>query len=94
METTVNLLQARLIDMRVDLRRCEAGVAQHFLDRTQVGAVAEQMGGKRVTQEMWPNLLFQAGQLRHFLDDLPDARGGQSTTVLTEKNFAARLRLD
>ena len=45
----MNLLEARLIDMGVDLRGGEAGVTKHFLDRAQVSPVAEQVSGKGVT---------------------------------------------
>ena len=37
----VDLLQPRVVDVRVDLRRGDAGVAEHFLHLPQVGAAGQ-----------------------------------------------------
>ncbi len=52
MELTMDLFEPGLVDVRVNLRGRKAGVAQHFLDRAQVGPVAEEMRGKGVAQKM------------------------------------------
>ena len=41
MKLPVHPLQPRLIDVRVDLRRGDAGVAEHFLHLPQVGAAGQ-----------------------------------------------------
>ena len=41
MKLAVNLFEPGLIDVGVNLRGREAGVAEHFLDRAQIGAVGE-----------------------------------------------------
>ncbi len=46
----MHLLQAFLIDVGVDLRRGDVGVAEHFLDHAQVGTVVQQVGGEGVTK--------------------------------------------
>ena len=74
MELPVNLLEPRLVDVRVNLRGGEARVAEHFLDRAQVRAVAEQMRGEGMAQQVRPDLLFQPGEFRHVAHDLPHAR--------------------
>ncbi len=94
MKAAMDLFQPRLIDVSVNLRSGEAGMAQHFLNRTQVGAVGEQVCRKGMAQEMRPDFLLQARELGHFLHDLPDARGRQSSAMFAEENFAAGLRLD
>jgi hypothetical protein len=48
-EGRVDFFQARVIDVGVDLRRGDAGVAQHFLHLSQVGAARQQMRGKAVS---------------------------------------------
>ncbi len=58
MKLPVNLLEPGLVDMGVNLRGRETGMPEHLLDRAQVSSVAEQMGGKRMTQEMRPDFLF------------------------------------
>jgi len=94
MKLAVNLLEPGLIDVGVNLRGREARVAEHLLDRAQIGSVAEQMRGKRVAQEMRPNLLGQAREFGHLPHDLPDPRRGQPPAMFPEKDFAAGLRLD
>ena len=48
------------------------GVAEEHLDRTEIGAITEQIGGKTVTQGMGRNMLsnasFKAVILNHPLD--------------------------
>ena len=39
-------------NMRVDLRRGNVGMAQHLLDRSQIGTPGEQMAGEGVPQHM------------------------------------------
>src|SRR4029077_4576172 len=46
----INLPQTLLHHMGIDLRSRDAGMAQHQLHRTQVGAALEQMSCKTVTQ--------------------------------------------
>ena len=65
-----------LIDMRIDLRGGNIGVAQHFLDDPQVRAVPEQMRRETVPQKVWINVLVQPCPLRVFFHDLPDTGCG------------------
>jgi len=46
MKSAMHFLQARLIDMGVNLRRGQAGVAQHLLDCPQIGTVAQEVRGE------------------------------------------------
>ena len=64
-----------LIDVRIDLRGRNVRVPEHFLDDAQVGAVAEQMRRKTVTEKMRIDIFFQPGVSRVLLNNLPDARG-------------------
>ena len=65
-----------LIDVRIDLRSGNIGVAQHFLDDPQIGAVPEQMRRETVPEKVWVNIFLQSRESRVFLHDLPDARCG------------------
>ena len=62
-----------LIDMRIDLRRGNIGVAQHFLNDPQIGAVAEQMRCETVPKKVWVNIFRQSRASRVLFHDLPDA---------------------
>jgi hypothetical protein len=63
-----------LIDMRIDLRGGNIGVAQHLLDDPQIGAVPEQMRRETVPEKMWINIFLQPGAARVLFYDLPDTR--------------------
>ena len=66
--------QPLLIDVRVNLRRGNICVPQHFLDDAQVSAVSEQVRRETVPEKMRINIRLQSGVLRMFFHDLPDAR--------------------
>src|SRR2546425_189356 len=48
----VDLRQPGRVEVRVDLRGDEVGVAEQLLDGPEVGAALEQVGGVRVTQRV------------------------------------------
>ena len=74
MKLAMHSLEPLLIDMGIDLGRRYVGVAQHFLDDPQIGAVPEQMRRETVPEKMWINILFQSGVPCMFFHDLPDTR--------------------
>ena len=50
MRRQIDLGQLRAVDMRVDLRGRNIGMAQNLLQYTQVGTAREHVGGKGVAQ--------------------------------------------
>ena len=68
--------QSLLIDVRIDLRRRDIGVAEHFLDNAQICTVPEEMRREAVSQKVRINVLFESSAARMFLHDLPDTRCG------------------
>ena len=44
--------QPLALNMGIDLRRRDIGVAEHLLDAAQIGAVIEEMAGEGVAQHM------------------------------------------
>ena len=81
MKLTVHLLESRLLDMGVDLSRGDAGVAQQFLDLTQVGAAGEQMGGETVPQGVGTDGVGEPACSRIAFDQFPDRLPAQSLTA-------------
>ena len=63
-----------LIDMRIDLRRRNIGVAEHLLNNPQIGAVSEQMRRETMAKKVRVNVFLQPGAPRVFLHDLLDTR--------------------
>ena len=52
MKTSVLFPQSLFFHGRINLGRGDIGMAQHFLDRPQIGPALEQMSGKGVAQSM------------------------------------------
>ena len=48
----MDILQTLFRYAGIDLRSSDAGVAEHFLDRAQVGAALQQMCGKGMAQQV------------------------------------------
>ena len=63
-----------LIDMRIDLRRRNIGVAEHLLNNPQIGPVPEQMRRETMAEKVRVNVLLKPGAPRVLLHDLPDTR--------------------
>ena len=74
MELSMYGFEPLLIDVGINLGRGNVGVAEHFLDNAQVGAVTEQVRGETVPEQMRINVFLQAGVPRNSFYDLPDAR--------------------
>ena len=60
MKFPVHRLQPLLVDMRVNLRGRNIRVAEHFLDNSQVRAIAEQMRRKTMAEKVGINIRLQA----------------------------------
>src|ERR1700732_5377777 len=71
---SVHCLEPLLIDMGINLRRRDVRVSEHFLNNAQIGAVAQQMCGEAMSEQMWINVFLQTRVSRFFLHDLPDPR--------------------
>lgn len=72
MEFFVDFFEMRVGDVSVDLGGADIGVTKHCLDRANIGAIHEQIGGKTVTQSMWGNMFGDPGHLCVFLDHALD----------------------
>ena len=76
MKSPMHRFQPLLIDMRIDLRRRNIGVTQHFLNNPQIGAVPQQMRRETVPEKVRVNIFLEPRALRVFFYDLPDAHCG------------------
>jgi len=81
----VDLLQPTLHDMGVDLRCRNVGVAEHQLNRAQVGAALEQMGGETVPELVRGQPATQSGPAAVRLKDSPEANAADTSAVAIEK---------
>ena len=67
----MDLAEAVAVDVGVDLRGGDVGMAQEVLDDAEVGAAREQVRGEGVAQEVGVDVL-QARGVGVLADDLPD----------------------
>ena len=75
-------LQLFADDVRVDLRGRDVGVAEHLLDRAQVGTIREQVRRKCVTQDVRADFAFLKARIaREVLQELREALAGQVAAV-------------
>ncbi len=66
--------------MGVDLGGGDIAVPQHRLNRAQVGAIHQHVGGERVAQGVGSDVLSDARCLSIFTDDSLDRAGGQTAS--------------
>lgn len=93
MELRVDFFQPALVDVSVDLGRGDAGVAEHFLDVTQVGATGQHVRGKTVPQRVRTDRWRDAGNHRVLLDQIPNRFATQALTASRQKNPRDRYGL-
>jgi len=74
MKLSMDGFQPLLIDVRVNLRRGNICMSEHFLDNAQVGAISEQMRRETVPEKMRVNIFLQSGVPSMFFYNLPDTR--------------------
>src|SRR5215468_10346232 len=87
----VNLKQSLGVDAGIDLRRRERGMAEQFLDRAQIAATGQKVGGKGMPERVRRGAVGQAeraAQPRHC--ELNDA-GAQGSAAGADKDRPLRL---
>jgi sulfate adenylyltransferase large subunit len=85
MRGVVDLRQVLKIQMRIDLRRGDAGVAEHFLHRAQVAGGLQHMAGKRVAQHVRMDMDADALALRPLREAAFDLARRQPGAVAAEE---------
>ena len=68
-------------------------MSEHFLDRTQIGPTAEQVGRKRVPEQMRFYVLRDARAAGVFFNDVPQGNPRERAATVAQKQLAARARL-
>ena len=67
----MNRFQPTVLDVRVDLRGRDAGVAEHFLQGADFGAAGKHVCGEAVSQSVRADAVSAADALSVLLDELP-----------------------
>ena len=95
MRFLVRRLEIARADVRVDLRRDEAFVAEEFLHAADVGAAVEQMRGEAVAERVGRSPLVEAGFAEVFFQHPGHAarRQPRAEFVGEDRRLAARRHL-
>jgi hypothetical protein len=81
----VDLADASEIERGVALRGLDAGVAKHLLERTQVGSVANQVGGVGVPEHVGRDPFLDPCRLGVLIEGVSDPVVVQPTTLAVEE---------
>jgi len=90
----MNRFESRPVDVRVNLRRGNIGVAEHGLDRAQIGASFEQVGGKGMAQRMRLHFFVDARQQGVTTNELPETLAGHRFSRTIRENKRARFSFE
>src|SRR5439155_22756332 len=85
METVVDGAQARLDHMRVDLRRRQIAMAEHHLNRPEVGAPLEQVRRERMPHDVRAERRRQVGAAAVLFQDFPEADPAERPAARVEE---------
>lgn len=81
MKLLVDSLQPGAFDVRIDLGGLDTGVAEHFLNQSQVGSSGQQMCCKTVTQAVGADVGVDAGTPGVQLDQSPELNAIKGTSI-------------
>src|SRR5215216_3068178 len=81
----IGLLQALRLYPSVGLGRADRRMPEELLDRAQVGAPLEQVGGERVAQGVRRDPAPERGATRRDAQPAPHVGGGQPAAALREE---------
>src|SRR5688572_11935147 len=87
----MHVAQVFALDVSIDLRCCDVGMAEHLLHARQVGAALEQMRGEGVTQSVRRHALANSCAPDMPLEDLPHAHACEWTTTRIHEHDPLRF---
>ena len=87
MKLPVDLPQPAAGDVRVNLRRADARVAEQFLNHPQVRAMLQQMRGETVPQHVRCDVAFHTRAADAVLDMQPQRHGGERRAAPRQENI-------
>ena len=77
MKLLVNVTKPVARDVSVKFRGADGGVAEHFLDNAQIGAMLEEMRGETVAKHVRRDVSGHAGESDALLDAGPHGDRGK-----------------
>ena len=93
-ELPMNVLKAGGFHVGVNFRGCDAGVSEHFLDCSQVGAVFQKVRGEAVAQHVRSDVLLDARLFGALFDSQPKGYRRKGAASLVEEHVGRRFWSD
>ena len=90
----MDLFQALVVNMGVNLGGSDIGMSQQFLNDPQVCSVLKEVGSEGVAQEMRINIPGKSGLTGAFLHDFPDPVRTEGSASYGEKDFRRSVWFD
>ena len=89
MEAIDGCRKSVFIHVGVDLCRADTGVAEKFLNHSQVGPTRKQVGGKGVAKKVGVDAGIKAGGLGRSFYNSPKVRCGQAPAMISKKDLTS-----
>ena len=89
MKLLVDGFKTACVHMRIDLGGGNVGMTEHHLNRAQICAPGEQVGGKGVAHGVRADFFADAPLDGQFPDDLPEAVTGHGLAPVADKEVRA-----
>lgn len=70
-----------MIHVRIDLRRGDTGMAQHFLDLPKIRAAGQEVGCEAVPERVGADIWWRVGPQCIFFNNFPDPFPAQRATA-------------
>ena len=93
-ELAVDLFQALVVDMGINLGGGNIRMSQQFLNDPQVGSVLKQVGGEGVAKEVWINIPGKSGLTGTFLHYFSDPVRAEGAAPYGKKDFGRSVGFD
>src|SRR5919198_2784635 len=95
MRSKIQLASAPIGYVRIELGRCEIGVAEHLLDAAEIGAALEQVRGERVPEQMRVDALgLEPGRGREPAQDQEGACPRQRPALRVQEELGAAAAVE
>ncbi len=76
-----------MFDVSIDLRRLDAGVTQHFLNLSQIGAAGQQVSCETVAKAVGTDLGINSGAAGIVFDQSPKVNAVHGLAASRQKQF-------
>ena len=77
--------QSASVDMGINLGRTDTFMSQHALNGAEIGASFQQVGGERMAESMWTDILGEPDGFAQHFDDVENHDSGDVLSTFTDE---------